>query len=185
MVLFCNTCGQSFVSSSNRKRHMERRHKDEDEKESMDEEQESGSLKFVDNDNESTDEDSKPTVEQEESSESEDDDEEEEDTVNVWTGIALDAAAHFDGDAVESYIETVLDARRLRNDPVHQKVMSTLKRIRQDEEDMDFDEALAKAVKKRKYVIIKAAKDSLPEIDTDQSEAEEEKEEISNDPNLQ
>ena len=51
----------------------------------------------------------------------------------------------------EIYKEHMLFFHEMRKDPTHQKIQGTLKRLR-DEEEMDWDEALDYAVKKRRFL---------------------------------
>ena len=59
--------------------------------------------------------------------------------------------------------------RHLRRDPVHQEVMSTLRRF-MDEESMDYEEAAEAAVDKRKFLLNRLFK--KPQV-TDEEEEEE------------
>ena len=52
------------------------------------------------------------------------------------------------------YMKKVLFFHKLKRNPTHKSIMSTLKRAR-DEEEMDFDEALNYATEKRKFLILR------------------------------
>ena len=82
--------------------------------------------------------------------------------VNVWEDMADDS----DTDILEAYKQKVIYCRNMERDPVHISVMATLQRA-QEEEGMDFNEALNYAVDKRKFLIQEQTKDEQEEIETD------------------
>ena len=138
---------------------MERRHKDE--KESMDEEQESGSLKFinrresVDNDNESTDDSDSDddSVKDTENNTEEEEEEEHEPRVDVWQRIVKKSVKH-GRNILDTYRDEVIFCRSFDDDTTHAEVIRTLEKVQEDE-GMDFEEALEYAVDKRKFLIMR------------------------------
>jgi len=54
-----------------------------------------------------------------------------------------------------NYIRKIVEARKLHEDPIHKKIMSTKRKLQEDE-DYEYEEALKYAVKKRKYIIQEA-----------------------------
>ena len=91
---------------------------------------------------------------------------------NVWELIGEEAARENDGDVICTYIDQVRFARKLKDDPVHHKVLETMESLQERDLNMDFDEALIKAAYRRKYIIQQAAADAMGEADSN-SEIEE------------
>ncbi len=56
------------------------------------------------------------------------------------------------------YKEYMVFFHQKKSDPIHQKVQNTMKRLR-DEDEMDWDEALDFAVKKRRFLFEQLAKE--------------------------
>ena len=82
-----------------------------------------------------------------------------------------DANTCYDGDIVSAYIDQVRVSRQLKTDPVHMKVMETMQSLQRRDWNMDFEEALVKAAKRRKHIIEQAAVDAKQcEKDTETSE---------------
>ena len=74
-------------------------------------------------------------------------------TVDVWNVIKSEAAA--DGENIlEQYKRNVIFCRSMDDDTIHKEVMRTLEKAQEDEE-MDFQEALDYAVDKRKFLIFR------------------------------
>ena len=94
-------------------------------------------------------------VDEEESDNEESNDGEEKDpwVVDVWKEMRMQA-----DDTNESFLDVykdhVLFTKSLQRDNAHQKVMDTFTKAQKEEEDMDFEEALAVAVDRRKFLII-------------------------------
>ena len=80
---------------------------------------------------------------------------------NVWELIGEEAARENDGDVICTYIDLVRFARKLKDDPVHQKVLETMESLQERDLNMDFDEALIKAAYRRKHIIRQAAADAM------------------------
>ena len=93
---------------------------------------------------------------------------------NVWQLIGEDAVRKNDGDVVCTYIDQVRLGRKLKDDPIHQKVLETMESLQERDLNMDFDEALLKAATRRKHIIQQAAA-SVMEVDADSNEENEEK----------
>ena len=93
---------------------------------------------------------------------------------NVWQLIGEDAVRENDGDVVCTYIDQVRLGRKLKDDPIHQKVLETMESLQERDLNMDFDEALLKAATRRKHIIQQAAA-SVMEVDADSNEENEEK----------
>ncbi len=149
MVAICSKCERSFHNKSNLNRHMKVVHSENSESESSDEEL-----------NETIEQSESEISLQNESNGSSDESEGEgEETMDVWPIIA-EEAAHYEGNVLEAYKQNVLFCRGLKNDEIHQKVMGTLKRATDEEEDMDFEEALDYAIDKRKYAILKVVQEA-------------------------
>ena len=54
-----------------------------------------------------------------------------------------------------NYVQKIVDAAKLHKDPVHKKIMSTKRKLQEDD-DYEAQEAIKYAVKKRKYLIQEA-----------------------------
>ena len=89
---------------------------------------------------------------------------------NVWDLIEEDAEKCYDGNVVNAYIDQVRLGRKLKNDPVHLKVMETMRSLQERDLDMDFDEALVKAANRRKHIIEQATTNAADETDTAERE---------------
>ncbi len=77
----------------------------------------------------------------------------EEEETEIWADIA-DQANENNEEPLEVYKQFVMQAYTLEIDCVHKKVMKTLKRY-EENDDMDFEEALDKTIEKRKYLILR------------------------------
>ena len=141
MVAVCAECGNVFHNKSNMNRHTKMVHSEKE-----------NETEYDGHEDVEIDGPSRENEESEEDWYAEEDDEE----VVVWKVIA-DETAEDDGNVVESYKINVKFCRSLKNDETHQKVMKSLKRVR-DGEDMGFDEALDYAADKKKFLILKVAK---------------------------
>lgn len=89
--------------------------------------------------------------------------------IDVWKGIVRDADLHENGDAITAFKDNVNFAKRLLADETYRKVMTTLKKA-QFEDDMDFDEALTYAIKKRKVLILRAIEEARKAIEEEKEE---------------
>lgn len=56
---------------------------------------------------------------------------------------------------MSNYVQKVFEAAKLHKDPIHKKIMSTKRKLQEDE-DYEPEEAIKYAVTKRKYIIQKA-----------------------------
>ena len=56
---------------------------------------------------------------------------------------------------MSNYVQKIVDAAKLHKDPVHKKIMSTKRKLQEDD-DYEAQEAIKYAVKKRKYLIQEA-----------------------------
>ena len=74
--------------------------------------------------------------------------------------IGEDADSCYDGDVVGAYIDQVRVSRQLKNNPVHKKVMETMKSLHRRDSNMDFEKALVKAAYRRKHIIEQATIDA-------------------------
>ena len=54
-----------------------------------------------------------------------------------------------------NYMKKILENTKLRQDPIHQKILKTKRKLQEDY-DYESEEAMRYAVKKRKYLILKA-----------------------------
>ena len=140
MVAFvCSICQRGFHNKSNLNRHTKMVH-DSEEIEQMESE-----------DSFDEQEENSNTDESGEDSEGEEYNEVEE--KSIWTDI-YNLVKTGNRKPLEAYKEVVVQAETLRTDPVHKKVMKTLKRYR-EEDDMDFEEALDKTIHKRRFLILR------------------------------
>ena len=131
MVVFCKTCGKDFHNTSNLKRHQNVAHsKNEDEE--------------MDSDGDSQSED-----------ERESEQEDNEWIIDIWDMLTHKAkSTNSSLSAVYRYF--VLLVKSFKHDEIHQKIMETVKRA-QDEDDMDFREALDYSIKKRTFLLNRQA----------------------------
>ena len=138
MYYECKECGKSFANKSNLNRHKEKKH--------FDEEQDEITVKEMENEIDEI---------ESETDESETDDEneyEENITLNVWKDIYEDSVES-EKTVMEIYKEKVWYHFHLRKDKTHRTIMKTLQRIKDEEDDMDFFEALELAIDKRRFLI--------------------------------
>ena len=84
---------------------------------------------------------------------------------NVWELIGEEAVRENNGDVICTYIDQVRFGRKLKDDPVHQKVLETMEGLQERDLNMDFDEALIKAAYRRKHIIRQAAADAMEDED--------------------
>ena len=70
-----------------------------------------------------------------------------------------------------NYMKKILEHTKLRQDPIHRKILKTKQKLQEDD-DYESDEAMRYAVKKRKYLILKAtgtlSDDELEDDDGDE-----------------
>lgn len=148
MVVFCKTCGKEFHNISNLKRHQNLAHsKDEDE----DMESDDGSQ----------------SAEESESEEQE----------NAWIIDIWDMLTHKAKSTNTSlskvYRYYVLLVKSFKYDQIHQQIMGTVKRA-QDEEEMDFLEALDYSIKKMSFLINRHAETGSEHSNEEDDEDDEE-----------
>ena len=72
---------------------------------------------------------------------------------------------------MSNYVRKIVDAAKLHKDPVHKRIMSTKRKLQEDD-DYEAQEAIKYAVKKRKFLIQEATGDD--ELDYDIKDEEEE-----------
>ena len=131
----CEECQKSFSNKSNLNRHWKKRHGEEEWVEDIDYSEEE-------------------TMEEADESEEEDEEkrsDEESTTMNIWE-LIVNESIYRERSITELYKEKVLFSKFLKKDDTHKSIMHTLKKA-QEEEDMDFHEALNYAVDKRKFLI--------------------------------
>ena len=88
-------------------------------------------------------------------------------TIDIWK-LTTDESEYRELSIAELYKEKVLFSKSLKKDNTHKAIMHTLQKA-QEEEDMDFNEALDYAVDKRKFLIQR----KIPVSDDDDDEMEE------------
>ena len=175
---YCNECDKSFTSKFDLIQHHSEIHKDEASFKSLlyslgysTDVQESHS---GDNKHESQSDTDEDMDEESIASTSESDEDDMEDKLNdedastpslyplrnAWAMINDDADSCYDGDIVDAYIDQVRVGRQLKTDPVHMKVMETMQSLQRRDSNMDFEEALVKAARRRKHIIEQAATDA-------------------------
>lgn len=190
----CDICGKAFSRNYNLERHREKVHDiqenaTEDEEDATD--QESVEESEQESQNETEEEEGSENDVQEEEEETwerspwEDlgDDvllssyqEKLDELVNVYTQEggskeeAYDRAEsailpHFRDAVRELYKDKIIFMREMRADPIHKKVMDTVRRLR-DEEDYDYEEALDYALEKRKFLINRNISLKRPQTET-------------------
>ena len=86
------------------------------------------------------------------------------DNKTVWEFIVKEANRDYEGDVLEAFKATVLLQRQLICNIPFQKVLMTMRKA-MDNDDMDFEEALNYATKKRKFLIIKTAQEAKNELE--------------------
>ena len=73
---------------------------------------------------------------------------------------------------MSNYVRKIVDAAKLHKDPVHKKIMSTKRKLQEDD-DYEAQEAIKYAVKKRKYLIQEATGTlSDDELEDEEEESE-------------
>ena len=146
MVVFCKTCGKEFHNTSNLKRHQNVAH-------SKDEE--------MDSDGESQSEE-----------ELESEEENNEWIIDIWDMLTHKAKST-NSSLSKVYRYYVLLVKSFKHDEIHQKIMETVKRA-QDEDDMDFREALDYSIKKRTFLINRQAENGSEHNNEDEEDDDEE-----------
>ena len=177
----CNECDRSFSKKYNLLRHHERHHGDEASLSSLlhslngqraSDEPATKRAKSHDDTEEGSDGSGSERDESIESASSTDNDSDDdieeklnsedeatpslEPLVSVWKIIGTAAEQEYDGNELEAYIDQVRMGRQLKNDPVHVKVLETMESLQERDLNMDFEEALVKAVNRRKHLITQA-----------------------------
>ena len=149
----CDICDMKFVNKSNVNRHKATKHPEEDEQSHhcvTDEEMESDL-----SENEESGDDS---------SENEESDQEDFDSYAakkaVWS-IMIKESNDSENSIAEVYKEKILFHHFMKKDQTYQAIMKTLKRFREEEEDIGFEEALNLAVYKRRYLIQKQGENTF------------------------
>ena len=82
---------------------------------------------------------------------------------DAWQFIVKEADNDYEGDVLEAFKAIVLFQRQLICNIPYQKVLMTLRRA-MDNDDMDFEEALCYATKKREFLILNAAQEANEEL---------------------
>ena len=122
----CEECHKSFSNKSNLNRHWKMTHREEEVDEESDYSEEESEEEEEGSDNESF-------------------------SIDIWKWI-VDESIYKERSIIELYKEKVLFSKSLKKDDTHRSIMHTLMKA-QEEEDMDFHEALDYAVDKRKFLI--------------------------------
>ena len=169
MIFSCSECEKEFHNKSNFNRHMSKFHKKVADNGGLENEVKHfeniyEKYKFDHNEETSDEEASNENASDESSM-----DEDTEEVIDVWKIIADEALENYNGDFSEAYKTEVEFSKDLRNDVIHRKIMRTLKKF-QEEDDMEFDEALNCAIEKRKFLIKKAALSALKKTDDREEE---------------
>ena len=109
-----------------------------------------------DDEEEQADEDMDTDGESNETELSDDDDEggEEGTDLDVWM-MMKNEAQQSNMTILELYKENILFHRRLKRSTIHQAIMKTMNRVK-EEDDMSFSEALDYAIDKRKFLILQS-----------------------------
>lgn len=144
----CSDCEKTFANKSNYNRHVARLHPKESEDEEIDH----------------SDDESMTTDEEVDSDDSESSEDEDETRIDIWDKL-IEECQESGLSIGDAYKERILFLRAMKKDRVHDSVMQTLHRVR-DEEDMDFEEALEYAIEKRRYLIqrrVKISEDKMKE----------------------
>ena len=122
----CEECHKSFSNKSNLNRHWKMTHREEEVDEESDYSEEESEEEEEGSDNESF-------------------------SIDIWK-LIVDESIYRERSIIELYKEKVLFSKSLKKDDTHRSIMHTLMKA-QEEEDMDFHEALDYAVDKRKFLI--------------------------------
>ena len=142
----CTDCLKSFHNKSNLNRHVSQKHPkvstDDDFSEDEMNDDSSTNVSDMRSDGLSSDEDGF-------------EDEKEEGYIDVWKTICEESVQN-NISIYEQYKEKVLFAKSLRKDGIHQAIMETIRKS-QEEDNMDFLEALDYAVHKRRFLIQRCA----------------------------
>ena len=131
MVVICSECSKTFHNKSNLNRHKATMHSENEEEEEE-----------MDSDNDSEDE-------------SENEEEDNAWIIDIWD-VIRNKAESTNRSLKKVYKDYVLLVKSFKHDEIHQKVMETVKRA-QDEDEMDFLEALEYAISKRTFLINRQA----------------------------
>ena len=101
---------------------------------------------------ENSDSDDDPVKDTENNTE-EEEEEEDEPRVDVWQRIVKKSVKHGQN-ILDTYKDKVIFCRSFDDDTTHAEVIRTLEKVQEDE-GMDFEEALDYAVDKRKFLIMR------------------------------
>ena len=174
MTHICEYCGYKFDRKYNLQRHMESQHglmmneeetenSDEDENLEESEDENKDTADTESNDDGDDDDDDDDTDDDEENSSSDNDEKE----VNIWDILKEKAISQLDEDTdidreaildtISDYYTTLLKLHHFtRKDKYHKKIMTTKKRL-MEEEEYGATEAIDAAVKQRRFAISQAA----------------------------
>lgn len=148
----CDICDKSFANKSNLNRHYFSRHQ-------MEEDYQSSHYSEEEID-ETYDTD-------------EDEDSQEDLGINIWHHLHNESERR-QARLIFLYKELVLLSKVLKRDEIHQAVMRTVKKA-QEEEEMDFREALDFAIDKRKFLLHRKMNEMI-QLENDSSEDEDQEE---------
>ena len=140
-MIYCTECKKTFHNKSNLNRHKKAAHR-----ENLEEEPRKKRSKMEDD-------------RTSEISDFSTDEEEEEENTDVWDYIKSQADANHDGDVLKAYSMELKWYASLDEDEVHKQVMFTRDRYMNGKDAMQFEEALAKAIEKRKHLILRTAEE--------------------------
>ena len=134
----CEICGKQFANKSNLNRHIAMKHHDdksetEDVEEVTDEEMESD-----ESESEESGDEIQSTIKM--------------NTSFIWSFMG-EECVRTGNSLAEVYKDKVLFSRAMKKDKTHQAIMKTLRNYQEEEDEMDFLEALSLAVDKRRYLI--------------------------------
>ena len=141
----CEDCQKTFSNKSNLNRHWKITHREEEAEEESDYSEEEVMDETV-------------------SSDEEEDSDNENFKIDIWRSI-INECEYRELSITELYKEKVLFSKSLKMDDTHKAIMRTLQKA-QEEENMDFHEALDYAIDKRKFLIQR----KLPMVDDDSIE---------------
>ena len=136
MSRICEICGKEFANKSNLNRHIAVKHHDESETEEEE---------LTDEEMENDESDSDESGDEIQSSSRYD-------THLIWS-IMGEESAGTGSSLSEVYKNKVLFSRALKKDKTHQAIMKTLRNYQEEEDEMDFVEALSLAIDKRRFLI--------------------------------
>ena len=147
----CKECGKKYTRKDSMLRHVRTHMPDRQEEE----EPVNKLHRMEDDDSSDTSEVNKMETSYDDIGETSEGDSEEDSKEDVWKDICEIANSDHNGDILQAYIAIVKWYRIFKKDDIHQQVMETVNRYRSGKDDMDFNEALLNAVKKRQHLLLR------------------------------